>query len=66
MPLAAHATVQGEYLTLRAAWGELEAASPLVTAKLTAEVADLLAAEALGEAVAQMLIDSGARVMKPV
>jgi hypothetical protein len=44
----------------------LEAASPLVTAKLTAEVADLLAAEALGEQVAQMLIDSGARVMKPV
>jgi hydroxymethylbilane synthase len=66
MPLAAHATVQGEYLTLSAAWVELEAASPLVTAKLTAEVADLLAAEALGEQVAQMLIDSGARVMKPV
>jgi hydroxymethylbilane synthase len=65
MPLAAHASVHGEYLTLRAAWGDVQVAGPLVSAKLTAEVADLGAARALGVEVAHQLIAAGAQVTKP-
>ena len=65
MPLAAHATVQGEYLTLLAAWGDLEPGGPLIRAQMTAEVADLKAAEDLGLRVAQKLIEAGAQVVKP-
>ncbi len=65
MPLAAHATVQGEYLTLMAAWGDLQPGGPLIRAQMTSEVADLMAAEALGLSVAQKLIEAGAKVMKP-
>jgi len=63
MPLAAHATVSGEYLTLEAAWGDLASPGVLVRAKLTHEVADLKAAEQLGIEVANRLIAAGAKVM---
>jgi hypothetical protein len=57
--------VQGEYLTLLAAWGDLEPGGPLIRAQMTAEVADLKAAEDLGLRVAQKLIEAGAQVVKP-
>ncbi len=63
MPLAAHATVSGEYLTLQAAWGDLELGGALIKAQLTQEVADLKAAEQLGIEVAQKLIAAGAKVV---
>jgi len=60
MPLAAHATLEGGTLKLRAAWGDPEGASELVTAHDEALVDDLPAAEALGLRVAQALRQSGA------
>ena len=63
MPLAAHATVSGEYLTLQAAWGDLDQPGQLVRAQLTHEVADLRAAEQLGVEVANKLIAGGAKVV---
>ena len=61
MPLAAFATFSGEYLQLNAAWGDPEAATPLVRARSAAAVADLSAAGALGADVAQRLRAAGAR-----
>jgi hydroxymethylbilane synthase len=56
MPLAAHATIEGGSLTLKALIGHPEdAAHPLVQAEARAEVADVAGAEALGEAVAESL-----------
>jgi hydroxymethylbilane synthase len=60
MPLAAHATFGGEYLQLRAAWGDPEGDAPLVTARSAAVVADLAQAAALGESVAERLRAGGA------
>jgi len=65
MPLAAHAKMQGEYLTLHAAWGDLEKPGRILRAHTTSEVADLQAAQALGTWVAQQLIDQGAK-LQPV
>lgn len=60
MPLAAHATVQGEYLQLRAAWGDPDKASPLVKAKSSGIVGSLEDAEKIGTQVAAMLREQGA------
>ncbi len=61
MPLAAHATRQGERLHLRAAWGDPEGAPVLVRAEGEAQVSTLAQAEALGERVAAGLRAGGAR-----
>jgi hydroxymethylbilane synthase len=61
MPLAAHATVQGEQLHLRAAWGDPEGDARLVTAQVHGVVGSLEQAEALGLEVAQALRAGGAR-----
>ena len=61
MPLAAHATVQGEQLHLRAAWGDPEGDAHLVTAQVFGVVGSLEQAEALGLEVAQALRAGGAR-----
>jgi hydroxymethylbilane synthase len=60
MPLAAHATLAGEYLQLRAAWGEPEGDAPLVRAQAGGSVADLRAAAELGTGVADQLRAGGA------
>jgi len=62
MPLAAHARWQsGGSLRIDAAWGDPEAAGPLVRVHSTEAVADAAQAEALGEAAARMLRAAGAR-----
>jgi len=61
MPLAAHATFSGEYLQLRAAWGDADAAGSLVRAQSAAVVADLAQAVQLGAEVASRLRAGGAR-----
>ena len=61
MPLAAHATLQGEQLHLRAAWGDPEGDAQLVTAQVFGVVGSLEQAEALGLEVAQALRAGGAR-----
>lgn len=63
MPLAAFARFDGEYLQLAAAWGDPEGAGALVRARGAAAVADLAAAQALGERVAAQLRAGGARVL---
>jgi hydroxymethylbilane synthase len=60
MPLAAHATFSGEYLQLRAAWGDPDSFVPLVRAQSAAAAADLAQAEALGAEVAARLRADGA------
>jgi hydroxymethylbilane synthase len=55
MPLAAHASFDGDTLQLRAAWGDPEGVNPLVQVSGQASVADLASAVALGEKVAQDL-----------
>ena len=65
MPLAAHAEFRGEYLTLRAAWGDPDGPAPLVQARATAAIADLAAARTLGEQVAAQLRAGGARLGTP-
>lgn len=60
MPLAAHAVFAGEYLQLRAAWGDPDGGADLVRASGAALVADLGEAEALGARVAAQLRASGA------
>jgi hydroxymethylbilane synthase len=60
MPLAAHATFAGEYLQLRAAWGEPEGSGPLLRAQSAAAIADLGQARALGAEVAARLRAAGA------
>jgi hydroxymethylbilane synthase len=61
MPLAAHATYSGEYLQLRAAWGDVDKPGPLVRAQSAAAVADMAQAVALGAEVAAKLRAGGAR-----
>ena len=61
MPLAAHATQQGEYLTLHAAWGDLTQPGRILRAHTTQEVADIESAQQVGTWVAQQLIDQGAQ-----
>jgi hydroxymethylbilane synthase len=60
MPLAAHATLLGDVLSLRAAWGDPEGASRLVNAAISDEVGSLKDAEALGLRVATELQRGGA------
>jgi hydroxymethylbilane synthase len=60
MPLAAYATLSGEYLQLRAAWGEPEGAAALLRAESGGSVADLAAAAQLGTDVAAQLRAAGA------
>ena len=60
MPLAAHATFSGEYLQLRAAWGDAEGSGALLQAQSAAVVADLSQAQALGSGVAARLRAAGA------
>jgi hydroxymethylbilane synthase len=55
MPLAAHATLSGDTLTLDAAWGDPEGVLALVCVQQSAEVLDLSSATALGERVAAEL-----------
>jgi hydroxymethylbilane synthase len=61
MPLAAHAEFSGEYLQLRAAWGDPDGAAALVHAQGAEAVADLEQAAALGSEVAARLRAGGAR-----
>jgi hydroxymethylbilane synthase len=60
MPLAAHATLSGQVLSLRAAWGNPEGDASLVTAHISGQVNDLQQAEALGNQVAAGLKRGGA------
>ena len=67
MPLAAHATWSGSELTIQAAWGEPDEAAPigpLVRAELTRHIGDLSRATALGEQVAALLCEGGARSLR--
>ena len=61
MPLAAYATLDGEFLRLNAAWGDPGGSATLVSARGTAQAEDLSAAAALGEQVAAQLRAQGAR-----
>ena len=60
MSLAAHATLDGARLQLRAAGGDPEGEARLVTAEGRADVTDQAAAAALGERVAAELRAGGA------
>ncbi len=60
MPLAAYATLAGEYLQLRAAWGDPEGNAALVRAQSAAPIADLTRAAELGTGVADQLRALGA------
>jgi hydroxymethylbilane synthase len=61
MPLAAHATLQGQVLQLDGAWGDPETRAPLVRAHASGTVASLDEAAALGTEVAARLRAGGAR-----
>ena len=60
MPLAAHATLDGAQMLLRAAWGDPEGAPGLVRASERAEVRTPGQADALGQRVAAALRTGGA------
>jgi hydroxymethylbilane synthase len=60
MPLAAFAAFSGEYLQLRAAWGDPERAAAVLRAQSASVAADLAQAEALGADVAARLRAAGA------
>ena len=60
MPLAAHATLEGAPMLLRAAWGDPEGAPGLVRASERADVRTPEQAEALGQRVAAALRAGGA------
>ncbi|HZY20297.1 MAG TPA: hydroxymethylbilane synthase [Ramlibacter sp.] len=61
MPLAAHATLDGEVLRLQAAWGDPDGAAPLVRAQVSGAVGGLEDAAALGIDAAARLRAGGAR-----
>ncbi|MEY2659859.1 MAG: Porphobilinogen deaminase [Pseudomonadota bacterium] len=61
MPLAAHAELQGEQLSLRAAWGDPEGEPRLLQARVQGPVRTLAEAESLGIHVADQLKALGAR-----
>ena len=65
VPLAAHATLQGDTMQLHAAWGDPEGIKALVQTQQTATVTTLAQAEALGGEVAARLQAGGALVCKP-
>jgi hydroxymethylbilane synthase len=60
MPLAAHATLDGEVLRLQAAWGDPERVAPLVRAQASGTVSSTDDAAALGTEVAARLRAGGA------
>ena len=60
MPLAAHATLADDVLSLRAAWGDPEGSTQLVNATISGAVSSLQDAEALGLQVAHDLKRGGA------
>jgi hydroxymethylbilane synthase len=60
MPLAAFATFSGEYLQLRAAWGDPESAGVMARAQSAGAIADLDGAAGLGAEVAARLRAAGA------
>ncbi len=60
MPLAAHATLMGDALTLQAAWGDPEGEATLVRAQASLKQPTLATAEALGLQVARSLQQAGA------
>lgn len=60
MPLAAHAQWEGESLCLSAAWGSLGQPGLLLRAQAHMKQPDAAAAQALGERVAQQLLEQGA------
>jgi hydroxymethylbilane synthase len=70
MPLAAFATLNGNTLTIDAAWGDPEGVLELVCVRMSAEVSDLASATALGERVAVDLkagvAASGGTLLLPV
>jgi hydroxymethylbilane synthase len=55
MPLAAHATFDGDVLSMRAAWGDPDGVLPLAKVTDQASVTDTASAVQLGEAVARQL-----------
>ena len=55
LPLAAYATLNGETLHIRAAWGDPEGVQPLVRAEAQGSATTLAEATALGEQVARTL-----------
>ncbi len=61
VPLAAHATLEGDTLLSRAAWGDPEGQLPLVRAEQRAVVTTLAQADAVGLAIAQALQAAGAQ-----
>ena len=67
MPLAAHATWRGTELNIQAAWGDPDEDAPnrpLVRAELTRHISDLSRAAALGEQVAALLCERGAKSLR--
>jgi hydroxymethylbilane synthase len=56
MPLAAYATLQGDVLSINAAWGDIQSQLPLVRASATGAVTDQTSAAALGQRVAEDLM----------
>ena len=62
VPLAAYATLEGDTLFIRAAWGDPEGNLPLVRAEQRAVVTTLAQADAVGLAIAQALQAAGAQV----
>ncbi|MBS7245057.1 MAG: hydroxymethylbilane synthase [Comamonas sp.] len=62
VPLAAYATLEGDTLFIRAAWGDPEGQRPLVRAEQRAVVTTLAQADAVGLAIAQALQAAGAQV----
>lgn len=69
MPLAAYATLNGDTLTLDAAWGDPDGVLALVSVQSSAKVTDLASAAALGERVAADLkkgvADKGGSLAQP-
>ena len=62
VPLAAYATLEGDTLFIRAAWGDPEGKLPLVRAEQRAVVTTMAQADAVGLAIAQALQAAGAQV----
>lgn len=62
VPLAAYATLEGDMLFIRAAWGDPDGQLPLVRAEQRAVVTTLAQADAVGLAIAQALQAAGAQV----
>ena len=62
VPLAAYATLEGDTLFIRAAWGDPDGKLPLVRAEQRAVVTTLAQADAVGLAIAQALQAAGAQV----